>query len=213
MMPHINAQHSKLNVHRSACSAHFRTSCRAFTLIETALAILAIGLGLIAIFGLGRIGLQTSKETENDMRCAQMADAVFATLREYNARFVDIARTNAIPTSWLLQWQTTVTTPEQIPFPLVANMSVSANLFLSFWTEPPPPETITTAAAYDPDTLSLSDWNPRYNLFLDIKYKSSDVAGGPNFVAVTLFIYPDGDTYSSDPRIFHTTLTNPGGLP
>jgi hypothetical protein len=30
---------------------------------------------------------------------------------------------------------------------------------------------------------------------------------------VTLAIYPDGDSYSSERRLYHTTLTNPGGLP
>jgi hypothetical protein len=181
-----------------------------FTLIETALALLAIGLGLLAIFGLGRIGLQNVKESENDTHCVQMADAIFQTLREVNTRFVDQARTNTLSNSWLQQWVTAVDTPKQMPFPPVANMSTSDKLFLTFKLNN---DAETSSAAYDPDALSLSDWNPRYNLYFGTQHAESHVAGGPNFLAVTLVIYPDGETSSSDPRIFHTTLSNPGGLP
>lgn len=215
MMPRTNAQRSTLNVQRSACSSHFRTlelpdfrtSRRAFTLIETALAMLAIGLGLLALFGLGRLGLQTVKESENDTRCVQLADAIFETLRETNARFVENARTNALSASWLQQWSTASSSPKQIPFPPVANMSASDNLHLVFAAEK------KLAPAYDEDALSLSDWNPRYTLFLTPKYLASPVAGAQNLIQATLVIYPDGDTYSSESRIFHTTLSNPGGLP
>jgi len=167
---------------------------------------LAIGLGLLALFGLGRLGLQSTKETDHDQRCAIMADAVFETLREYNARFVENARTNALSTSWLQQWDTTITSPKQIPFPPVANMSASDTLHLVFAAEK------TLAPAYDEDALSLSDWNPRYTLSLTPKYLASPVAGAQNLIQVTLAIYPDGDTYSSEYRIFHTTLTDTGGL-
>jgi prepilin-type N-terminal cleavage/methylation domain-containing protein len=89
---------------------------KGFTLIETALAMLAIGLGLLAIFGLGRLGLQTAKETEYDQRCAMMADAIFETLRDYNARFVEEARTNNAPNHvWHgIRWDTS----ERIKNPL-----------------------------------------------------------------------------------------------
>ena len=216
MMTQRNAQRSTLNVQRSRLqtSAPLRlcvkipdpkTRSRAFTLIETALAMLAIGLGLLALFGLGRLGLQATKESENDARCALMADAVFETLRDYNARFVENARTNALSATWIQQWDLAYGTPKQIPFPPVANMSASENLYLMFAPES------TLAPAFDRDALSLSDWNPRYQLFRQNKY-ASPVAGNVNLLQFTLLIYPDGDTYSSDPRIYHTTLTNTGGL-
>ena len=216
MMTQRNAQRSTLNVQRSRLqtSAPLRlcvkipdpkTRSRAFTLIETALAMLAIGLGLLALFGLGRLGLQATKESENDARCALMADAVFETLRDYNARFVENARTNALSATWIQQWDLAYETPKQIPFPPVANMSSSENLYLMFELES------KLAPAFDRDALSLSDWNPRYQLFRQNKY-ASPVAGNVNLLQFTLLIYPDGDTYSSDPRIYHTTLTNTGGL-
>ena len=177
---------------------------RAFTLIETALALLAIGLGLLALFGLGRIGLQTAKESTNDTRCEQMADAIFETLREQNMRFIDQARTNLLSSTWRQQWQNVLDNTQQIPFPVVANMSTSPKLPLKFFT--------TLAPAYEESELFLLDWNPRYELavtFSGNSYVSLDV----NLLNVTLAIYPDGDTYSSEQRLFHTTLTNTGGLP
>ena len=196
---------------RTSLLAPFLTRSAAFTLIETALAMLAIGLGLLALFGLGRIGLQSNKETENDQRCVQMADAIFETLRETNMRFVDEARTNRLQQSWYDRWATTVQTGDQIPFPPVAGMCTSRDtppnrtLYLTFNTE--------LAEAFLSDELVLTEWNPRYKLALYPKYAASHVAGGQNLFLVTLVIYPDGDTYSSEYRAFQTTLSNPGGLP
>ncbi len=224
-MTRRNAQHSTLNTQRSSIfifgvrrsrptpnssflipnSARIRAA--AFTLIETALAMLAIGLGLLAIFGLGRLGLQSSKETEHDQRCAMMADAVFETLREYNTRFVENARTNTISTLnlWQQQWNAVREHTLSIPFPPVADMSQSTDLYLSV-------NTGSLEAAYDADALSLSEWNPRYELVIG-DGNHSHVANGVNAMNVSLAIYPDGDTYSSEYRLFRTTLTNPGGLP
>ena len=182
---------------------------KAFTLIETALAMLAIGLGLLAIFGLGRLGLQSSKETGHDQRCAMMADAVFETLRDYNARFVDEARTNAQAHTWGQLWDQTRQNQFKIPFPPIAGMSASDQLFLRFNTALVP--------AYNPSEISIADWNPRYALYASFKDLATGT-GSPGVssqasLAITLAIYPDGDTYSSEYRLFRTTLTNPGGLP
>ncbi|MGI6391758.1 MAG: type IV pilus modification PilV family protein [Kiritimatiellia bacterium] len=179
---------------------------KGFTLIETALAMLAIGLGLLAIFGLGRLGLQTAKETEYDQRCALMADAIFETLRDYNARFVEEARTNGVVSgTWEYLWEQARQNKFDIPFPPIANMSASPKILLRF-TEPN-----SFAATFDKDNLSLTDWNPLYSLTGNFLNPPSP---GP-FTAlhITLVIHPDGLTYSSDQRLFRTTLTNPGGLP
>jgi len=217
MMPQINAQRSTFNAQRSRLqtSASLRlcvkipdpkTHSRAFTLIETALALLAIGLGLLGLFGLGRIGLQSAKESESDQRCAMMADAVFETLRETNARFTDEARTNSVP--WGDRWIGVLSNGTPLPFPPVANMSDDDTLTLHFWQQG---ESFPTPA-YVPTNLRLSDWNPRYRLFMSGE-NQSHVAQAVNAIQLTLEIYPDGDTYSSDYRLFHTTLSNPGGLP
>ncbi len=206
---------SPSSVSRSAFTTPPLTHARrrsAFTLIETALALLAIGLGLLALFGLGRLGLQSAKESEHDQRCALMADAVFETLRDTNARYVDEARTNRLQQSWVDRWANTVQNANQIPFPPVAGMCTSRDtppnqtLYLTFNTE-------ELAEAFLPDELVLTEWNPRYKLRLQRKYEKSRVAGDYNLLHVNLFIYPDGDTYSSEYRVFQTTLSNPGGLP
>ena len=178
---------------------------KAFTLIETALAMLAIGLGLLAIFGLGRLSLQAAKETEHDQRCAMMADAVFETLRDYNARFVDEARTNNVPGTWKNLWNQALQNEFDIPFPPIAGMSASPKILLRF-TGPD-----SFAAAFDKDNLSLTDWNPLYSL--SGNFLNPPGPGPSTALHITLVIHPDGYTYSSDQRLFRTTLTNPGGLP
>jgi len=222
MMTRRNAQHSTLNTQRSSIfifgvrrsrptpnssflipnSARIRAA--AFTLIETALAMLAIGLGLLAIFGLGRLSLQAAKETEHDQRCAMMADAVFETLRDYNARFVDEARENGIV--WSKRWESVTNNTTTIPFPPIAGMSASTEIPLAFTGSS------NFAATFDTDNLSLTDWNPLYSLAGTFTY-SSPISGHTNGLHITLIIHPDGLTYSSDQRLFRTTLTNPGGLP
>ena len=183
---------------------NFRTPLRAFTLIETALAMLAIGLGLLAIFGLGRLSLQAAKETEYDQRCVMMADAVFETLRDYNARFVDEARTNGVVSgTWEYLWEQARQNKFDIPFPPIANMS--ANTLLRF-TGPN-----SFAATFDKDNLSLTEWNPLYSL--SGNFLNPPSPGPYTALHITLIIHPDGLTYSSDQRVFRTTLTNPGGLP
>ena len=183
-----------------------------FTLIETALAMLAIGLGLLAVFGLGRLGLQSAKETGHDRRCVMMADAVFETLREYNARFVDEARTNGMAgTSWVVLWQQAFN--NQIPFPEIAGMSASPNIPLVFTGSD------SFAAAFDKDNLSLANWNPLYSLSGEFTYRST-ISGAPedtdapyNCLHIKFVVHPDGHTYSSDHRIFSTVVYDSGGLP
>ena len=207
----FDARRSKLGMRISLLSSPLRPlggRKDAFTLIETALAMLAIGLGLLAIFGLGRLGLQAANETQNDQRCAMMADAVFETLREYNARFVEEARTNnATASAWQQLWEKVRNKEIAIPFPPIAGMSVSPDIPLRF-TGPD-----SFAATFDKDNLSLADWNPFYSLSGTFFPDPSPISGLDNGLHITLVIHPDGYTYSSDQHVFHTTLTNPGGLP
>lgn len=185
----------------------FAARDRAFTLIETALAMLAIGLGLLAFFGLGRLGLQSNKESLDDRRCAMLANAIFETLRERNACFVDLARTNLNGQSWSTYWDNarTMKSDSLIAFPPVAGLtppSSQTNLVFSGAATP----------AYDPDHISLADWNPRYALVVNGQ-DASPVAQDWSILRAELHIYPDGDTYSADARIYTTTLLNSGGLP
>jgi hypothetical protein len=60
--------------------------------------------------------------SEHDQRCVMMADAVFETLRDYNARFVDEARENGIV--WSKRWEALQTTLLR-SLPPIAGMSAS----------------------------------------------------------------------------------------
>ena len=169
-----------------------------FTLIETALALLVIGLAFLTLMGLGRSGLDTVKEADNDIRCEAMADAIFDTLKTYNHLFDEYARTNRQNVTWAQMWN-----DAPIPFPSVAGMSTNT-IALKINSE-------NVVNTYDPGNISLNNWNPRYHLLMR-DGKTSDVAKSYNIKNVILFIYPDGDTYSSDRRIFSTVINRPGVL-
>ncbi|MCL1919862.1 MAG: hypothetical protein FWG50_02105 [Kiritimatiellaeota bacterium] len=197
---------------------------------------LAIGLGLVGLFGLGRLALETSRETENDRRCAVMADAVFETLRAVNEVFIDEARTNgfkhAAPPSavWNDLWEQggqgqRPQLPEALPnalwhpdgyllFPPVANMTTN-DIPLLYETGDFSWDALNLVTAYHPEHISLVNWNPLYYLNIreafDYRYYSP-IAGTYSVKQITLVIYPDGKVGSSDPRIFTVILSNVGGM-
>jgi len=216
-----------------------KNSSKGFTLVETVLALLAIGVGLVALFGLGRLGLEASRESDNDRRCAMMADAIFETLRAVNEVYINEARTNGLiaaetddgdNATFSLQWDELWNQYPFMPppnlvlwdseghilFPPVVGMSTNTVLVFSReainWGGG-----IETYVSYDVNNISLANWNPRY--YLNIRnldqygeYGYSQIAGSCNIKQVTLMIFPDGLTGSSDPRIFTTTLSNSGGM-
>jgi len=175
-----------------------------FTLVETALALLVIGLAFLSLLGLGRSGLQAVKEADNETRCEVMADAIFETLNIYNQRFAEHARTNDMGQSWAYLWNQAVTTSDYFPFPRVEGMSASQNLYLNVSVN-------KNIDAYDPSTLSLYDWNPRYRLIINPN-STSGISDSYNTQQVFLFIYPDGDTDSSPFRLFTTIINKEGGI-
>jgi hypothetical protein len=136
-----------------------------------------------------------------------LSSAIFETLRERNAYFVDLARTNLEGQAWTDYWgkARNMDSDSLILFPSVAGISLpvsQTNLVLSG----------TPIPAYDPDHISLADWNPRYALVVN-PHDISPVAQNWNSIQADLHIYPDGSTSSSETRTYTITLTNPGGLP
>lgn len=181
---------------RFAAGRHFE-KC-GFTLMETALALLVIGLGFLTLMGVGRSGLESVHEANNDIRCEAMADAIFDTLETYNYLFDDYARTNRQGKTWAAMWDNA-----PIPFPPVAGMSTNIiSLVINSGK---------AINAYDTGNISLNNWNPRYHLIMN-SARTSNVARQYNLKNVILFIYPDGDTYSSDRRIYTTVINRPGEL-
>ena len=73
----------------------FETKRRAaFTLIELALSIFVMGVAVLGVFGLARIGVSAAMDAEDEMRAAQFADDVFTTLRLYSDAVQDTSDTN-----------------------------------------------------------------------------------------------------------------------
>ena len=215
-----NFRTSELQNFRTLELQNFRTSPRAsargFTLVETALALLAIGIGLIGLFGLGRLAKESARETENDRRCAVMADAVFETLRAVNHIYIDEVRTNMLyyhpdlqgadvesgywraKETWIQLWAQSLQLPQPPPsalwgsdgrllFPPVAGMCTN-NIPL-FYNQNLNGDTLDTWPAYDPTAISLANWNPRYHLSITSDlYTSSPVANSPETMTDALLV-------------------------
>ena len=64
-----------------------RPSRQGFTLIEVALALLVIGLGIVAVFGLFPSGLEASRRTMNETQAALFAEEVFGAYRAASRLF------------------------------------------------------------------------------------------------------------------------------
>lgn len=77
------------------------TPLSGFTLVEVALASLIIGLGILTLFGLARIGTQSAAEAEDETRAALFAENVFGALEAVNTTL------NAThdPAGWSQVWQ------------------------------------------------------------------------------------------------------------
>lgn len=71
-----------------------------FTLIELALSVFVMGVAILGIFGLSRLGLDAAAEAEDETRAAMFADDVFTTLRLYSD-----AMRSTNDTDWIEFWE------------------------------------------------------------------------------------------------------------
>lgn len=200
-----------LNVERSALCD--RLSSPAFTLVETALALLAISIGLLGIFGLAHHGLRNAGNTENETRCALLADTFFQTLKAKND---ELAAKKTPLYDWWVYW-----------FGVISRANTPALLYL-----PPIPEIHngSDSLAIYAGTHSLGDsssvttevkWNPTYTLTFTPAFSESDLANFASLYAVyeraqidvTLMLQP-GRLQSGEPtRSYSYAITYAGGLP
>ena len=101
-----------------------------FTLIEVALAVLAIGLGLMSIFALFPAGLQNAEDDAIDTRAALFADTVFEGIRGNAAMLTNAADWTSFSTKASnivgLKTLTTGGGVDQVLFPL-SNADLPAN--------------------------------------------------------------------------------------
>jgi len=167
-----------------------------FTLIETALALLAISLGLLGIFGLARLGLKSGGEVEHETRCAMLADTMFETLKAKNSELAARKYT-------LAEWR---------------NYWVNAKTFYL----PPMPEISdnTTGIRIDLGTHEMDDflptsgrtpsikWNPVYTLVF-----SANAAAEWNEITVGLTLHPGALQSGAAAQTYATVLSYAGGQP
>jgi len=168
-----------------------------FTLIETALALLAISLGLLGIFGLARHGLKSGGDAEHGPRCAMLADTVFETLKAKNSELAARKYT-------LAEWR---------------NYWVNAKTFYL----PPMPEISggTTGIRIDLGTHEMDDFLPTSGLTPSIKWNpvytldllANTAAAEWNEIIVGLTLRPGVLQSGAEAQTFTTVLSYAGGQP
>jgi len=177
------------------CNRH-RTG---FTLVETALALLAISIGLLGIFGLARHGLKNSGDTENETRCTLLSDTIFETLKAKNTALLNEGVS-------LIDWQNF-----WIAF---GNNKDSDNTYSCYLPQLSDVTSKDTALKIICGTHNLQDqlsatepnkWNPRYILTFQPDSETQ--------FTVALQIHPGVFQSGADWRAYYTTLSYAGGLP
>ena len=189
---------------------------------------LVIGLGILALFGLGHHGLEMSRQTLHDERCQRMAQAIFSTLQTYNDAFIrDVhLSTNRVNRTrgWLEHWNQVANNRRRIPFPPIAGMrsgsAQTRELFLLFQTVKNGEDHVP---AFDENDIDLLQWNPFYTLGLTYIEKGDDFSPctssdektarqWPDSIHASLLIYLDGNASSPEMRYYTTTLSFKGGV-
>jgi hypothetical protein len=184
-----------------------------FTLVETALALLAISLGLLGIFGLARHGLKDSGDAEQEVRCAVLADTFFATLHAKND---EMTAKKATLYEWWMYW-----------FRFASGTS-EVVLFLPYMPDISPNDDAVRIALgthelddylTPPTGLTKIRWNPTYTLMLDLNGVNPSDPGSiaevyeRGEIDVTLTIHPGALLSGAEARTYWTTLAFTGGLP
>ncbi len=184
-----------------------------FTLVETALALLAISLGLLGIFGLARHGLKASGDAEQETRCAILADTFFGTLRAKNDELT--AKKLSLDAWWLYWFRFAAGTSEVVLYlPYSPDISPNDSAIRIALGTHELDDYLTPSAA-----LSEVAWNPTYTLALDLNgINPSDINSITEVyergeIDVSLKLHPGALRSGAETRTYWTTLTYTGGLP
>lgn len=180
----------------------------AFTLVETALALLAISLGLLGIFGLARHGLKNGGDTENETRCTLLADTVFETLKaKNNALLAERYSLNEWQNFWtsFANNKTSYTT-YFCSLPLMFDVtSLDTSLKIICGSAATPPIIHNLQEQLSESEKEPDKWNPQYIL--------SFTSDSDTYFTVQLAIHPGQLQSGSEWRVYYTTLSYVGGLP
>lgn len=186
-----------------------------FTLIETALALFAITLGLLGIFGLARHGLKTSGDANEETRCALLADTVFASLHAKND---ELAAKKSSLYDWWIYWLRFSANESQVAIYLPKMVEFSD----AFDVEGIRIEVGThTISDFLPAPAARKEikWNPTYILTLGLSgIDESNLAQLQELyergqIDVTLTLHPGKLQSGAEPRTYYTVLHYTGGLP
>lgn len=188
-----------------------RLRIQGFTLVEVTLSTVVIGLGLLALFGLGRLAIQNAREAESDTRAAMLADDVFASLHAYSEQ---LCASND-PSAWAAFW--TNFANGVIPLPIAQSSSTSliwangSNCMYYLYGRPD-----LRHAAVNP----VPEWGARFTVSVDPtnSFATMGVVGSaagplPNEVKITLHITPDVFSQNGESLTFYTHFAEHGTLP
>ena len=189
-----------------------RTPRAAFTLIEVTLAAVVVGLGLLALVGLGRLALSSAREAEEDTRAALFADDIFATLRTASE---SLCATGA-PSAWAAFWADFAAGRQPLPV-LPSAASCFSNAFDStVWGD----GRICTNYLFARQenrgltgAAEIPEWSTR--CWLDVALTNAFAAppGATNVARVTLHLVPGARGEMSESRTFYTHFAEHGSLP
>jgi len=180
-----------------------------FTLVETALALLAISLGLLGIFGLARHGIKAGGDTANETRCVVFADTVFATLKAKNA---ELAARKVPLYDWWVYWLAFLSQSAQTSLYLPPMPEISSDgqaIGIAVGTHDLMPATAVTEIKWNPVytlTLNLNGVNLANPVQVYEAYERGQID-------VTLRVHPGTLQSGADERTYSTVLTYTGGLP
>lgn len=175
--------------HARSCCGLNRSDSYGFTLVEIALALLVISVGMLALFGLFPVGLNANRAALDETRAAMFADEVLNGVR---------AQASVVP--WNIIAGSIILEP---PSPHVwRNMGSGMRVQV---TQNPNPAHFDTIF-YDPDGMrsgpgsGYRDFVMRYRLEIDPL--------GPSYTAVRLQVRPGIGTTNT--YVFYTELYNHG---
>lgn len=186
---------------------HPQSARAGFTLVELALTALVIGLGLLAVLGLGRLGLQAAADTENDARCALLADDILATLRTASD---DVCRTGG-PSAFVTFWKDFRDGNLRVSFPAAGAPAITNILenTIAGGVDGSRVQfaTLTSASPADGiDTMTIDEWSARYYLNVELESSLSARTNETNLARLSLNIRPDAFIVRGTARTFYTHI-------
>lgn len=189
-------------------------AARAFTLIELALAIFVLGMAVLALYSLSRLGVRAATEAEDEMRAAMFADDVFTTLGIY----ADHCRRATNETTWVEFWRQVQDGTQ--PLPVAA---------WDYWQGPGDGATPLTVYGdgevrtnvyrsvdlrADASFEAIPEYGVQYRLGVSLPpFNKEQPPAWTNSVRVTLHVWSGTYRRNPEPFTFYTHFADAGVLP